>query len=70
MTYSAARGRVVLSGGEIPGGTWEYRWTSDWPDEICTSGDDDDADGLTDCSDPDCDGKPCGGGVCSEGVCQ
>jgi len=79
MTYDSARRRVVLFGGAkgtSSGGhpmiwdTWEYHWTSDWPDELCDNGADDDSDGATDCVDPDCEGKPCGGGVCSGGVCR
>ncbi len=50
--------------------TWEYRWESSWPDELCDNGTDDDSNGLTDCADPDCEGKPCAGGVYSGGVCQ
>ena len=38
--------------------TWEYYWSSDWPDEICDNGVDDDGDGAVDCADPDCAGIP------------
>jgi hypothetical protein len=73
MAYDSRRHRIVLSDvpeGGPTNGTWEYRYASDWPDEQCTGGADEDGDGLTDCADPDCDNLPCQGGFCSNGTCQ
>ncbi len=40
--------------------------------EVCTGGEDDDCDGLTDCADPDCDAQGCDdGSLCTENdVCE
>jgi hypothetical protein len=46
------------------------RYTSQWPDEQCDNGVDDDSDSEVDCADPDCEGKVCGGGqICRGGAC-
>ena len=67
--YDPIRRQIMMFGGnpENTGTghtdqTWVYRYESDWPDEDCESGADDDDDGLTDCEDPDCALLP----VCSE----
>jgi hypothetical protein len=75
MVYSVSRDRIVLFGGNASGSaqadTWEYRWQSAWPEEVCDNGGvDDDGDYLGDCADPDCEGRACSGGTCTGGVCQ
>jgi cysteine-rich repeat protein len=68
MTYDTLRNRVLLYGGCAEGtqdcftDTWVFRWESDWPDEICGNGADDDQDGFADCADPDCFGPACPAG--------
>ena len=65
IAYDSTRRRLVLFGGEYFGtgyvyrsDTWEYYLQSQWPDENCANGQDDDTDGLVDCDDPDCIGAP------------
>jgi hypothetical protein len=73
MAYDSRRRRVVMSdvpGGGAHNGTWAYWLASDWPDELCDNGADDDSDDLVDCADEDCDGLPCDGGNCAGGTCQ
>jgi cysteine-rich repeat protein len=74
LVYDTRRRRVLFYGGNDGvaafDDTWIFNISSDWPDEICTSGADVDLDGLTDCADPDCDGQLCNGGTCAAGVCQ
>lgn len=65
MAYDIASARTVLLDSvgrldEVRAATWTYRWSSDWPEEDCSNGTDDDADDLADCTDPDCDERPCG----------
>ncbi len=49
---------------------WLYRVESEWPDEECGNGADDDEDGAVDCADPDCEALRCDGGRCAGGVCR
>ena len=73
MAYDSRRQRVLLSDvtdGGPTNGTWQYRYTSDWPEESCSEAADEDGDGLSDCADPDCEDLPCDGGFCSGGSCQ
>jgi hypothetical protein len=49
---------------------WRYRWDSDWPDEQCGNGLDDDDDCATDCADTDCASLRCEGGRCAAGACR
>ena len=75
MAYDTASARTVLldsigSLGEARAETWTYRWSSDWPEEDCANGTDDDTDELADCADPDCDERPCAVGVCAQGACH
>lgn len=63
MVYDSRYHRAILLGDPGTGTeaeTWEYRATSDHPDEVCDAPGDEDEDGLEDCDDPDCDGLPCG----------
>ncbi len=74
MVYDIELATSIMFGGLKPGAaqndTWSYRWESAWPDESCSSGLDEDHDGLVDCADPDCEGRRCAGGVCRNGICQ
>ena len=77
MAYDPTRRQIVMFGGSVGSAasatdeTWIYRYVSDWPDEDCGSGADDDDDGLVDCEDPDCALLPlCTGGVCGDGFCS
>ncbi|MDY0001929.1 MAG: hypothetical protein RBU30_11585, partial [Polyangia bacterium] len=73
MVYHRGLRQMVLFGGyngQPFGDTWFYRYASQWPDEDCKNGVDDDGDGDVDCADPDCEGQGCpGGGSCAGGVC-
>ncbi len=73
MTYDSILHRVVLFGGAaggVLGDTWTHRYASQWPDEQCANGIDDDDDGEIDCLDPDCEGQVCAPGqYCSAAVC-
>ena len=52
--------RMLLIGGfEADSSTWQLKWVSASPDEVCDAPGDEDADGLADCADPDCMGAFC-----------
>ena len=73
--YDGANQRIAIFGGmsgPALNELWFFQYASQWPDEICDNGLDDDTDTVTDCADPDCDGKPCGTNpnrVCQGGSC-
>jgi hypothetical protein len=71
MAYETEQRRVVLYGGDPQEDTWQLRYSSATPDEVCDGGVDDDGDGLSDCADPDCDGVRCGTAnlACIAGAC-
>ena len=76
LVYDSRERELVLFGGGETSDlssrqTWTYRYESNWPDEDCTSGGDEDGDQLVDCADPDCDGQPCDAwSICVNEVCQ
>ncbi|MFH2007580.1 MAG: kelch repeat-containing protein [bacterium] len=75
MAFDENLDGVLLYGGitvndAYLGDTWLYRHTSSCAEEVCTSGTDDDGDGLVDCADPDCTGKPCSTGICRGTTCE
>jgi len=71
LTYDRRRRQVVVRAGDPQNTTWDYGYASTAPREQCTSGADDDGDGLTDCGDPDCEEVSCGTPnlVCRAGAC-
>src|SRR4030095_15007897 len=57
MAYDAARGRIVVVGGDHPSGlestpVWQLQSISSSPEEDCRGARDED--GLSGCDDPDC----------------
>lgn len=47
-----------------------FQYRSQWPEEVCDSGQDVDPDGDTDCADRDCEGRTCATDlICSAGAC-
>ncbi|MEM9072441.1 MAG: DUF4215 domain-containing protein [Myxococcota bacterium] len=64
------RTSLLLLSGLPPSANWEFRYSSDVPDERCASPRDVDGDERVGCEDPDCDGRACGPGrVCQEAAC-
>jgi len=75
LVYDEKEREVVLFGGGNSSAnpsneTLAYYYDSNWPEEVCHGGVDEDGDELIDCADPDCDGDPCGAAsVCTAGEC-
>lgn len=72
VTFDRDRDALLMTHGSPNDDTWELRYVSDTPDEICGNDEDDDGDGLEDCADPDCEDRGCapGGEVCRSGTCE
>lgn len=71
VAFDQSRDALILTHGDPADDTWELRYVSDTPDELCRGDVDEDEDGLVDCADPDCDGRACGprGELCGSGAC-
>ena len=76
--FAAAAYHVGLSQVAVYGGyngaplgdLYFFQYSSQWPEEVCDSGQDVDEDGDIDCVDPDCEGQTCATGmVCTAGAC-
>ncbi len=71
--YHTGLGMVAVQGGfsgVALDDLYFFQYGSQWPEEVCDSGQDVDNDGDTDCADPDCEGRTCATDmICTGGAC-
>jgi hypothetical protein len=72
LVFDTWRRQLVTFGGQpFSQDTWIFEYVSNFPEEVCGDGQDNDGDLLSDCEDLDCRGRPCDhlGRFCEAGAC-